>query len=92
MVVTTSSALPDSKEIEEKLQERMEEQVETPSSQGEIGTVVDKSPVIEEQRQDQEDEREEGSPQQVLRRSSRQRKPNPKYANVALVAKLESLK
>ncbi|KAF7817945.1 Retrovirus-related Pol polyprotein from transposon TNT 1-94 [Senna tora] len=94
--------LPDSKVIEEKLQEKAsngeddERQESSPVNTGDNHS-REKSPwktgvhvTAEDARPSQFEEPEEIReeilpPQQELRRSTRQRKPNPKYANIALV-------
>ncbi|KAF7822715.1 Retrovirus-related Pol polyprotein from transposon TNT 1-94 [Senna tora] len=96
------TVLLDSKEIEEKLQEKAsdgeddERQKSSPVNAGDNHT-REKSPwktgvhvTAEDARPSQFEEPEEirgetHPPQQELRRSTRQRKPNPKYTNIALV-------
>ncbi|KAF7836005.1 Retrovirus-related Pol polyprotein from transposon TNT 1-94 [Senna tora] len=92
------TVLLDSKEIEEKLQEKAsngeddERQESNPVNTGDNHS-REKSPwktgvhvTAEDVRPSQFEEPEEIlPPQEELRRSTRQRKPNPKYANIALV-------
>ncbi|KAF7827584.1 Retrovirus-related Pol polyprotein from transposon TNT 1-94 [Senna tora] len=94
--------LPDSKVIEEKLQEKAsngeddESQESSPVNTGDnhsrekslwkTGVHVTAEDARPSQFEKPEEIREEIlPPQQELRRSTRQRKPNPKYANIALV-------
>lgn len=104
--------LPDSKEIEEQLQQRLEECTEvekvqpvedpnknfTPLSEGESMEVTppkEKSPwqtgvhqaTPEESRPSQIEDFEEDAQQPApqLRRSKREKRPNPKYANAAII-------
>lgn len=94
--------MPDSQEIEEKLQEKLQEQEETESTQPtEEGissperskakspwqTGVRQSPQERESlsKRIEDEEEEEGDQSPMLRRSTRRSKPNPKYANAALV-------
>nr|CAD1827237.1 unnamed protein product [Ananas comosus var. bracteatus] len=103
--------LPDSEEIEIKLQEKLEEQVQeeekTVSEQEESGQPSTESTSEEQQLQKSPEPwrtgvhyqtPEEDRPSQLedigtqLRRSSRQRKPNPKYANAALAEEEETPK
>ncbi|GKV08051.1 hypothetical protein SLEP1_g19738 [Rubroshorea leprosula] len=91
--------LPDSKELEEKVQEKFGEDTcrlldtkEVVEKEKEIAperTVSPwqtgvREPMIEETRQGEVEEAEQ-QPEQQLRRSTRERKPNPKYANIALI-------
>jgi len=87
------TALPDSKVIEEKLEQRLREHSKVKekesshkkeSQEGFGEGEVDKSP--KEERPNQlEDVVEEETLEPQLRRSKRARKPNPKYANAALI-------
>ncbi|GKV38633.1 hypothetical protein SLEP1_g46522 [Rubroshorea leprosula] len=91
--------LPDSKELEEKVQEKFGEDTcrlldtqEIVEKEKEIAperTVSPwqtgvREPMTEETRQGEVEEAEQ-QPEQQLRRSTRERKPNPKYANIALI-------
>ena len=89
--------LPDSKEIEDNLQMKMGEQIvelpstpETDEEQSEEGNEeTTQSPWQTGVHQREEDDANNGQPE--LRRSTRPRKPNPKYANAA-VAEEEKFK
>ena len=89
---TQQVILPDSKEIEDMIEEKMGEQKESveeePWSSMEVKRHT-QSPwqtgVHQREQRELQDEEEEVKEQPLLRRSTRQRKPNPKYANVAEV-------